>query len=96
MRNYITGVDIANTVRMTHRSNPVTCFLVEGQSDLYCFTQFVHPERCEIFQCHGRKNVEDALHDLNDTEEPGVLGLIDSDFDRINAIPEQMHNCNRD
>ena len=53
MKSFLTGHDLANTVKMAHNQRPVTFLLVEGTTDVTFFARFTHTDRCEILACHG-------------------------------------------
>ena len=54
-------------------------------SDIKRFTKFVDENACSIQNCFGRENLLGAIDILLDEGFPGVLGLADADFDRING-----------
>lgn len=84
MRKYINGNIIANEIRMIRRRNLNCCYLiVEGFSDYKLFKRFINDNICEVKFVDGKENVIQAIDSLNKTKTPGILGIVDSDFDRI-------------
>lgn len=93
MKSHITGLDLANTVRMAHLQRRVTFVLVEGETDLYCLRTFILCQFCEILVCHGRDNVFQAVESLDGSQEPGFLAVVDADYDLLEGKGPASANC---
>jgi len=93
VKHFLTGYDLANTVRMAHTQRHVTFMLVEGETDLYTLTPFVVATQCEILVCHNRGNALEALYELDKTHEKGFLGIVDADYSRLLGREPTSPNC---
>lgn len=79
----LSGVIIANEIRL-HRAVFSGCFLlVEGVQDANLFEKFVQRESCFIQTCNGKPNLVDAISILDEDCVPGILGVCDRDFGEI-------------
>lgn len=94
MKKYINGDFIANEIRMIRRRKLKCCYLiVEGESDFKLFKRFIKENNCEVKFVNGKENVIQAIDSLNKTKTEGVLGIVDSDFDKIiDKIKLNTHN----
>ena len=72
MKSFLTGHDLANTVKMAHNQRHVTFLLVEGTTDVTLFQKFTDTDRCEILACHGRPNALSATVLLDEDREGGI------------------------
>ena len=93
MRSFITGDDLANTVKMAHSQRRVAFLLVEGTTDAKFFQRFTHPDRCEVLACHGRANAMSATVLLDEGREAGFLTFVDADWDRVSGRAPSSPNC---
>ena len=74
---------IANSIRLK-RSNQKACFLlVEGRDDRLFFQKFVNLVTCKIVVAETKENVVNVIQILEGDRFPGILGVIDADFDRV-------------
>ena len=83
MIGQIDGYYIAAEVRLLRQLHKGTILLVEGQTDDRVLDRFVNPAECEIEIGFGKKNVIEALDRLEDEGFPGVVAVVDADFDRV-------------
>ena len=93
MKSFLTGHDLANTVKMAHSQRRVTFLLVEGTTDVTFFQRFTHTDRCEILACHGRPNALAATVILDKDREAGCLTFVDADWDRVSGKLPDSQNC---
>lgn len=93
VKSFISGYDIANTVRMAHSQVRSTFLLVEGSTDVLFFRRFVDLSRCEILPCHGRERALDATSILDEAHEAGFLTFVDADWDRLTGRTPSSANC---
>lgn len=93
MRGFITGVDVANTVKMVHTQRHVTFLLMEGTTDVTLLRKFIARDRCEVMPCHGRSNAMAAVEILDESGEAGFLALVDADWDRLYGRVPPSPNC---
>ena len=76
-------VVIANAIRLK-RSDHKGCFLVvEGRDDRLFFEQFADKATCRIVVAETKEKVVQVTQLLDDYNFPGVVGIMDADFDRI-------------
>ena len=93
MKSFLTGHDLANTVKMAHNQRRVTFLLVEGTTDVTLFRRFAHTDHCEIIACHGRPNALSATVLLDEDRETGFLTFVDADWDRVSGKAPGSPNC---
>lgn len=86
MREYLTSNDTANSIRMI-RLNPqkrfITILLVEGSTDALLFRNVMNSKTCEIIPTNSRNNVLNTLKILEKSGVPGILAIVDADFDML-------------
>src|SRR5438270_838484 len=92
MTGFITGYDLANTVKMSHTQWRVAFLLVEGSTDAALFKAFLH-DSCELLVCHGRANALLATSLLDESRETGFLTFVDADWDRVSGGAPSSPNC---
>jgi hypothetical protein len=93
VRGFVSGFDIANTVKMSHTQRRVTFLLVEGTTDVTLFRKFVLADHCEVLPCFGRGNALLAVESLDKSGEVGWLAVVDADWDRLNNTEPSSTNC---
>ena len=82
----------ANAIRQT-RQEHAGCFLVvEGRDDRLLFEQFVDRQDCWVIVERGKQNVVDVVSILEDDGFPGVVGVVDADFDHFEGISQAGDN----
>lgn len=82
----------ANAIRQT-RQEHAGCFLVvEGRDDRLFFEQFVDCQDCWVIVEGGKQNVVDVVSILEDDGFPGVVGVVDADFDHFEGISQASDN----
>ena len=104
MTAYIDGHSIAADVRMQRQVHKGSFLLFEGNTDYKRLKKIVDEGRCCTIICFGKDNVVDAVDRLSDDGTPGILGLVDADFDRVlnrlpvadNLIVSQAHDYDLD
>ena len=84
--------ELANEVRMTRSQFRGAFLIVEGRDDNLFMLEFISRETCKIIVAYGKQNVCDAIAILDNDRFDGALGMIDSDFDRIEAVPARSRN----
>lgn len=75
---------IANAILLTRRYPGNACLtflLVEGETDKRLYQTFTDEKSCAIYVAYSKANVIAALTILEESETPGVLALVDADFD---------------
>ena len=88
IRDYIDGYSLANEIRLSRSKFKGSFFLVEGVSDKNFFLNFCDNQVCSIIPCNGKKNLLDAIKDLDRTEFCGALGFADRDFTDDKALSD--------
>ena len=86
LRNHADEVT-ASRIRL-HRQQDKTnsIVLVEGESDLLCFdARLLNGDFCKVWQMNGRERVVEALTQVRNWDIPGVIAIVDADFDRISG-----------
>lgn len=80
-------VVIANEIRLKRSQHKGTFLVVEGRDDRLLCERFIDPVQCKMQVAEGKDNVCAVIRILDEDGFRGVLGLIDSDFDRIQGCP---------
>lgn len=83
MINEIDGFYIAAQIRLTRQIHKGSFLIVEGETDERVFRRFVDADRCNIEISFGKPNALQALDLLEDEGFPGVVAVVDADFDRV-------------
>ena len=82
----------SNLIRL-RRSLHKGCFLVvEGRDDRLFCEQFVDTDSCAVIVAQGKQNVVEVIDTLEVSRFPGVVGLVDADFDRIEGCEWESDN----
>ena len=87
-----TPQELANEIRMTRSQFPGSFLVVEGRDDRLFMETFVVSSACSIKVAFGKENVCRVIQILDDCNFHGALGLIDSDFDRIDTTQRESMN----
>jgi hypothetical protein len=81
--------DIANEARMKRGpaerriGKKLAIVIVEGFADQLLYTTILDISKCLVITAHGKNNAIQALQILLTDNTPGVMGLIDDDFDSL-------------
>lgn len=89
---HIDGSSVAAEVRMERQKHKGSFLLLEGSTDARRLIQSVDGTKCSFVICFGKDNVIDATERLYDDGYPGILGMVDADFERIDGSPVP-HEC---
>ena len=76
-------VTLANTIRLNRTVDKRSALVVEGSGDRKLYERFVADAPCKVFPVWGKSNVLAVIDLLSNSQFEGVLGIVDSDFDRI-------------
>ena len=75
------------------RSHHTGCFLiVEGRDERLFFEQFVDRDACVVKVVDGKPNVVCVISILEADHFPGVVGVIDADFDHVEGTEWKSEN----
>ena len=88
----IDGHYVAAQVRMVRQIHKGTILILEGETDARVFNRFVDAGACEIEVAFGKQNVLQALDLLEDEGFPGVVAVVDADFDRLLGRSQGLEN----
>jgi hypothetical protein len=75
-------VVIANEIRMKRSQLPGSFLVVEGRDDRLFCERFVDAS-VNIVVAEGKEDVSEVIRILDEDHFPGVIGMVDADFDRI-------------
>lgn len=92
MLEVINQFTVANDVRMRRTAFKGSFVLVEGRSDQKLYVKFVDAAQTQVLVCRTRDEVIHAIQILNADLFQGALGILDADFDRIEAKPPAHDN----
>ena len=93
---------LANTIRLKRAVDNRSVLVVEGSDDRKLYERFVSKGQCKVFPVWGKANVAAVIDSLSNSHFEGMLGIVDSDFDRIihdrphdvdsNIVPGDYHD----
>ena len=83
--NKIVSVNKANEIRLKRQVHKGAFLVVEGRDDRLFMQSFTSPVGCKIEVGGGRGNVLEIIKVLEEENLPGIIGLVDSDFNRIDT-----------
>lgn len=84
MRRYLTSSDISNTASMLRTGFDGTILVVEGVTDSRLYSKFTNRKEVRILIAHSKDKVRTSVNELyNRRGERRVVGIIDSDLDRL-------------
>jgi len=83
MKEVLTPVDLANTIRMARSSYEGAFLVVEGQTDALFYKRLANSERCRLIVAHNKENVVGILAILESGSFVGALAIVDADFDML-------------
>jgi hypothetical protein len=66
--------------------------LLEGETDGKAYDSYANHDACQFIIAHGKKTVIDALLFVDQAGIPGVLGIVDADFDVLEGISYSTNN----
>ncbi|MBA7563088.1 hypothetical protein ES708_04741 [subsurface metagenome] len=92
MLDLITGSDITAEVIMTRVAFAGAVVIVEGDDDVSLFERLFARGSCEVLPARGKENALDSIQRLNNSKVPGVLAIVDADFDRIAGLSSSYQN----
>lgn len=83
---------IANHVRLSRGHREGTIILVEGRDDRLFLSKFINNQLSKIIVVENKENVMETITILEGENFPGVLGLVDADFDNVTSPPQKRAN----
>jgi hypothetical protein len=83
---------IANEIRMRRSQQSGTFLLVEGRDDRLFYEKFVDLSRCSIVVAETKEDVAAVLKILDVGGFSGVVGLVDSDFEKVDGAGRATPN----
>lgn len=86
------AVDLANEIRLKRSQHRGAFLIVEGRDDRLFSERFFLKEMCKIIVADSKAIVCDVVRILDDDGFLGHLGVVDSDFDRIEGRPPMSLN----
>ena len=81
--------DIEAEIIMNRQVHKGSFLLVEGSDDSKFWSERIAKGDCEIVIAKGKSNLVGAIEKLDSRQFPGILGVIDDDFDSL----EQCQHC---
>ena len=77
------AVVVANEIRLKRSQHQGAFLIVEGRDDRLFSERFIFNPACKIVVAEGKARVCEVVRILDDDGFTGHLGVVDSDFDRI-------------
>jgi hypothetical protein len=65
---------------------------LEGETDARAFDRFIDRAACDIEIGYGKANTLEALDLLEEEGFPGIVAVVDADFDRIRGKVYRLEN----
>jgi hypothetical protein len=88
MREFLSVDREANAIRLRRSTFSGAFLLVEGSSDRVFYERFVERETCVVMSISGKPSsksrIVEILATLEGSNFPGVLAIVDTDFDYLN------------
>lgn len=81
--------DIAQEIRFERKVHKGAFLILEGSTDIKRFQPFVDEKKCSIINGYGRLNAIGAIKLLYEDGFPGVVAVVDADFDRVTRTLEE-------
>lgn len=85
----------ATEIKLKRQSHMGTFLVVEGRDDRLFMERFTCAKQCKIEIAQGKDNVCAVIEILDAEAFSGALGLVDADFDRIEAPEKSEYNVRR-
>lgn len=92
MRGHLEPCDIATTVRMMRTLHRGAIVIVEGSTDMRVYNRFADERSCKLVEGAGKANTIGAIENLDDSGVAGVVGIVDSDFWRLDGLSPTTPN----
>ena len=90
-KGYKTPGTLVAEIKMGRMSHDGAFLIVEGKNDIRFWTQRRHVD-CELVDGESKPNVVGGIQRLDAASFPGVLGIVDSDYDTLNGISIESEN----
>ncbi len=82
----------ANEIRLKRHLHHGSFVLVEGRDDRLFLEQFADSEECRVTVANGKDNVVEVVAILEADRFPGIVGIVDADFDHYEGIESSSEN----
>lgn len=96
MREFLSVEREANAIRLRRSTFPGAFLLVEGSTDKTFYERFVHKNTCAIVSPSGKPSsklrVIEVLTILEQASFPGILAIVDADFDHLEGLSHNNPN----
>jgi Protein of unknown function (DUF4435) len=92
MKSQRTPHQLANEIRLLRTQHSGSFLLVEGPDDGRLYRRFIDQQKCHLVVGFNKTNVVSAVGLLDTANCPGVLGLVDSDFDVLDGTTAPSPN----
>jgi hypothetical protein len=92
VRESMTPDDYANELRMRRSTHQGTFLIVEGDSDAKCYRQLIDTSCCQLVIARNRNMAISVLKILQAPVVPGVIAIVDKDFDELNGTLPEIPN----
>jgi hypothetical protein len=92
MIKHVDGHYIAAQIRFVRQLHKGAIILLEGDDDAKVFGKLIDRAAAQTEVAFGKSNALTALDLLEDEGFPGVLAIVDADFDRIMKIDHKLEN----
>lgn len=87
-----TAIAKANEIRLKRQIHKGCFLIVEGRDDRMFFEQFVERHDCQVIVAGGKERVIEVIRILDADSIPGVVGVVDADFDHIEGHRNAINN----
>lgn len=93
MKGYLNATRLVTKLKMLRSGKKSKCFIiVEGTTDLRLYSKFISSQNCEILIADSKQNVKACIEACNREGVPGVIGIVDADFNRLEESNTSIPN----
>ena len=89
MKQYMSATRLVTKLKMLRSGKQSKSFIVvEGITDARLYGKFIDAQYCEVIIADSKPNVIGCIKAFNKEQTRGIIGITDSDFDRLNVGEE--------
>lgn len=93
MKGYLNATRLVTKLKMLRSGKKSKSFLiVEGITDLRFYSKFIASSACEVLIADSKENVKTCITSCNQEGIPGIIGIVDADFLRLEEEELKIEN----
>ena len=86
VREHISSADVSNEISMKRSLFSGSFLIVEGSTDGRLYRKFTDRHECEVIVAHSKENVRTVVREMARRNDERMIGIVDSDTDKIRGI----------